>query len=65
MLGLRRTSGLGLHDVVYLLNEHEKKLFFENIDILKSQALIKDFNGRISLTPKGMLLENEVLMHLI
>ncbi|MFH1832285.1 MAG: radical SAM family heme chaperone HemW [bacterium] len=65
MLGLRRTSGIGLHDVVYLLNESEKKRFFENIEILKSQAHIKESNGRISLTPKGMLLENEVLARLI
>ena len=65
MLGLRQTRGMGLHDMVYLLNEDEKPRFFKNLEELKAKSLIEEHNERISLTLKGMLVENEIILRLI
>ena len=65
MLGLRQKKGLDLHRVLYFLKDEEKALFLNGVDLLKEQGLIRQIDGRILLTLKGMLLENEVVLKLI
>ncbi len=65
MLGLRQTKGMDLHDMVYLVSEDQKPRFFKNLHDLKSNFLIQEWDGKISLTRKGMLLENEVIIKLM
>ena len=64
MLGLRQTKGVDLHRVLYLLSNDEREKFLSGIKILKSQDLIQEIGGRMSLTLKGMMLENEVILRL-
>jgi putative oxygen-independent coproporphyrinogen III oxidase len=65
MLGLRQKKGIDLHRMVYLLNYDEKKSFLENIEKLKSISLVEEKNGKLLLTLKGMMLENEVILKLM
>jgi oxygen-independent coproporphyrinogen-3 oxidase len=57
MLGLRQQSGIDLQRVVYSNKE--------NISQLKKRGLIEEKDGRLFLTIRGMVLENEVLMKLM
>lgn len=65
MLGLRQKKGLDLHRVLYFLRDGEKTLFLDGVNLLKEQGLVRLIGGRIVLTLKGMLLENEVVLKLI
>ena len=49
----------------YILNEDEKHEFIENLEVLKSNGLTQERGGKVSLTLKGMTLENEVILKLI
>ena len=70
MLGLRQTKkGILIEDLFE--NLPSKKLSGEKLDLLKtclndleSRGLINRLNGRISLTPKGVILENEIVVKL-
>ncbi len=65
MLGLRQTRGVDLHRMVYLLEEEEKEQFLKKLAFLTAHSLITEDNGKIRLTAKGMLLENEVIVRLM
>lgn len=65
MLGLRLRKGVGLQGVLYSLSNDEKIKFLDNLKVLKSQSLVEEQEGRIFLTTKGMMLENEVVLKLI
>jgi oxygen-independent coproporphyrinogen III oxidase len=64
MLGLRQQKGIELALIERSFNHHEKKRFFENMTLLKEQSFIQENNGYLSLTLKGILLENEVVLKL-
>ncbi|MBU1008316.1 radical SAM family heme chaperone HemW [Candidatus Dependentiae bacterium] len=72
MLGLRQKQGVGLRRMIYLLSEEQFRmpkqsvlLFEENVAQLKKENLIEEKNGRISLTTRGRVLENEVIVRLL
>lgn len=65
MLGLRQRKGVNLHDVLYFLKDEQQKQFYQNIAMLKEQALLEEHEGVIRLTIKGMVLENEVILKLL
>ncbi len=65
MLGLRQPKGVGLHSVVYLLGDEKKELFLNQVNKLKSASLLAEKDGKIFLTRKGMIFENEVVVGLI
>jgi oxygen-independent coproporphyrinogen-3 oxidase len=65
MLGLRQKKGIGLQRMLYFLKNKEKERFIEGLKILKFEGLIQEVGGNITLTSKGMLLENEIILKLI
>jgi len=65
MLGLRQRDGVGLHSMVYLLNEDQKAQFFLQVQKLIKASLLEEVDGKIRLTIRGMILENEVIISLI
>lgn len=65
MLGLRQKKGVDLHDMLYFLKGEQKTDFLHGIKNLEQKSLIQNRGGRIYLTLKGMLLENEVILSLI
>lgn len=65
MLSLRQRDGLDLHHVVYLLEEDKKSRFLSQVQELLEAQLVELKGGRLCLTPKGMLLENEIIMRLV
>jgi len=65
MLGLRKTSGMDLHSMLYFLNEGDRAAMMKKIDFLKESGLIEFKGTKISLTLKGMMLEEEVVLNLV
>lgn len=65
MLGLRQITGIDLHSVLYLTNEAEREKISANITQLEKAGLITLNNNNIRLTPRGMVLENEVILKLV
>lgn len=65
MLGLRQRNGVDLHHVVYWLSEKQKSHFLAQVQELMAAQLLEEKDGRICLTPKGMILENEIIIRLI
>ena len=65
MLGLRQRKGLDLHRVLYLLKRFQKVEFLHNIKSLESRGLISVKEGKLVLTFKGILLENEIVLRLL
>ena len=65
MLGLRRSEGLDLRRVVYLLSVDEQATFLHQLQLLKSHGLIEEEGGSVRLSTKGMMLENEIVLSLL
>lgn len=65
MLGLRQRSGIHLHDVLYLLQPAQRTEFLSQLDKLKNAHLIEQNGLVITLTQRGMALENEVVLQLM
>ena len=64
MLELRQKKGMDLQHMLYFLNRDKSEMFLNKVKILKSKNLIDEKNGRIFLTIRGMVLENEVILNL-
>ncbi len=64
MLSLRQRKGLDLHAVLYLLTGTQKIVFKKNIELLKNESLLQQYDDRVFLPFKGMVLENEVVLKL-
>ncbi|MFH1461826.1 MAG: radical SAM family heme chaperone HemW [bacterium] len=65
MLSLRQAKGGGLHRMLYFLGSDEKIRFLDKLENLKKLGLIRINGGRVYLTLRGMLLENEVILRLL
>ncbi len=65
MLGLRQKKGLKISYMTDPMNEREKQSFFDKVELLKTQKLLCEQDGMLSLSIKGMILENEVLLKLL
>ncbi|HBS48471.1 TPA: hypothetical protein DEO28_01045 [Candidatus Dependentiae bacterium] len=65
MLGLRKTSGVELRDMVYFLSMDDQAVMLKKINFLKELGLIHQQGQKISLTFKGMMLEEEIILTLM
>lgn len=65
MLSLRQAKGLDLHDMVYLLRDAEFAEFMNKVELLKYGGFIREDNGKLQLTLRGIIVENEVLARLL
>ena len=64
MLGLRRRAGVALEAIVEDLSEAQQKTFKKTVGMLQRKNLIQECNGRLILTPTGLVVENEVIAQL-
>lgn len=65
MLGLRQRKGIECAVLEQLFEHQEKERFVKNVQLLKEHKLLQEENGFLSLTLKGILLENEVVLKLL
>ncbi len=65
MLGLRQRHGIDLHSMLYLLSEEQKSDFFSKLSKLEKTDLIIRNGNIITLTSRGMTLENEIIVNLM
>lgn len=70
MLGLRQKSGVDLHRMLYFLEvlysgENRGNIFRAKILELKKRGLLEEENGRVFLSTRGLILENEIVINLI
>lgn len=64
MLGLRRIKGVCWEEISSDLNNKQKEKIKSTIDILQQKNLIIENNGRLQLTPAGLVVENEIITRL-
>lgn len=64
MLGLRRTKGVAILEVVEGLSKEKQELFLSRVEALEEKKLIHKEGQRITLTPTSLALENEISAHL-
>lgn len=64
MLGLRRMQGVVWSEISNNLTEQQQNNLLEKIAALKEQKLLKEHNGRLQLTPAGLIVENEIITRL-
>jgi oxygen-independent coproporphyrinogen III oxidase len=64
MLGLRRTKGVCWEEISINLNNKQKEKIKLTIDTLQQKNLITENNGRLQLTPAGLVVENEIIARL-
>ena len=64
MLGMRRSEGVGLDDLIGLLNQSQQAQFMEQLKMIQDLELIRMVGDRICLTPKGLSVENEIIVRL-
>ena len=65
MLGLRQLMGLELKYILEDIDNIKKENLLNKIDSLIKQDLLKIENGVVSLTRRGLSLENEIVLKLI
>ncbi len=64
MLGLRRMQGVVWSEVSQNLTEEQKNALLIKIDALKEKKLVAENDGRLQLTPAGLIVENEIITRL-
>lgn len=64
MLGMRRSKGVLLSDLLNFLTQAQKERFFTQLDILQKAEFLTVNDGRLYLTPKGLSVENEIVVQL-
>lgn len=64
MLGLRQAQGVDVQDVIQDFSDVQQKTFQEKADWLQTHELVKQEGGRLFLTAKGFVVENEVAVNL-
>lgn len=64
MLGLRRMKGVCWEEISMNLNNEQKEKIKLTIDLLQQKKLITENNGRLQLTPAGLVVENEIITRL-
>ena len=64
MLGLRQIKGVDIEDVTQNFSTKQKERFLSQSDYLEKQGLLKQMNGKLFLTPRGFVVENEVAVNL-
>lgn len=64
MLGLRRTKGVCWEEISSDLSNEQKEKIKLTIDSLQHKKLITENDGRLQLTPAGLVVENEIITRL-
>jgi oxygen-independent coproporphyrinogen III oxidase len=64
MLGLRRMKGVCWEDISQNLSNEQKEKLKITIGTLQEKKLITEQNGRLQLTPAGLVVENEIITRL-
>jgi len=64
MLGIRQAKGVCIEDIVQDLSVEQQKSFYVKAQWLQEQGFVEQKDGRIFLTPKGFVVENEVAVNL-
>ena len=64
MLGLRRMKGVCWEEVSADLSSEQKEKLKKTIEVLQQKKLIIENNGRLQLTPAGLIVENEIVTRL-
>lgn len=64
MLGLRRIKGVCWEEISNNLNNEQKEKLATIIDTLQEKKFITKNNGRLQLTPAGLVVENEIITRL-
>jgi len=64
MLGLRRSQGVCYEDLMAHLSEQKQSSVKEKIVALQESKFIAENNGRLILTPKGLAVENDIVVKL-
>jgi len=64
MLGLRRIKGICWKDISEDLHDEQKEKLKITINALQQENLITEKDGRLQLTPAGLVVENEIITRL-
>ncbi len=64
MLGLRQVKGVDVDNVLQDFSLKQQQHFKEKSNWLEEQGLVKQEGGRLFLTPRGFVVENEVAVNL-
>lgn len=64
MLGLRQAKGVDVNDVLQTFSPKQQQHFKEKANWLEKQGLVIQEGGRLFLTPRGFVVENEVAVNL-
>lgn len=64
MLGLRQAKGVDIQSILEDFTPEQEQRFKEKAEWLEMQGLVKQENGRLFLTPRGFVVENEVAVNL-
>jgi coproporphyrinogen III oxidase-like Fe-S oxidoreductase len=64
MLGLRRIKGVCWEEISNDLEAEQKRKIRLTIDMLQQKHLITENNGRLQLSPAGLVVENEIITQL-
>ena len=64
MLSLRQTKGVDVENILRDFSPAQQQHFKEKADWLENQGLVKQEGGRLFLTPRGFVVENEVAVNL-
>ncbi len=65
MLGLRRSKGVAWEVIIEGMSATEQELLRSRVAELVKQDFLIDQNGRLNLTPQGLVVENEVVSQLV
>lgn len=64
MLGLRRMQGVVWSEISGDLTDEQRNQLMSKINELKEKNLIRECDGRLQLTPAGLVVENEIITRL-
>lgn len=64
MLGMRRSKGVLISDLIKCLTNEQIIRFNEQLNLLEKTQFLQIKNGRLHLTPKGLSVENEIVVQL-
>ncbi|MBP6869589.1 radical SAM family heme chaperone HemW [Candidatus Babeliales bacterium] len=64
MLGLRQAKGVDIENILQDFTPEQQQQFKEKAEWLEMQGFVRQGDGRLYLTPRGFVVENEVAVNL-